>query len=62
MNGGELYMESGNNVFMYDGKMVDVTQLTIEQLEDMLGKIDDEIKKLEDELMDCIFKPEEDEE
>ncbi len=55
-------MESGNNVFMYDGKMVDVTQLTIEQLEDMLGKIDDEIKKLEDELMDCIFKPEEDEE
>ena len=48
-------METGTRVFMYDGKFVDTSKMSLEEINEMLEKVDGEIAKLESELNESLF-------
>jgi len=51
-------MESESSIFLFDGQMVDVSKLSLEQIDEMIEKVDSEIHRLEDELNESLFEEE----
>ena len=51
-------MESESSIFLFDGQMVDVSKLSLEQIDEMIKKVDSKIRRLEDELNESLFEEE----
>ena len=51
-------MESESSIFLFDGQMVDVSKLSLEQIDEMIKKVDSKIHRLEDELNESLFEEE----
>ena len=48
-------MENENSIFLIDGDMVDISKLSIDELNNLLDKVNAEIASLEDELINEDF-------
>ena len=49
-------MEGESSVFMFDGQMIDISKLSEEEIENLIEKVDNEIKRLEGELDESLFE------
>ena len=41
---------------MFDGQMIDISKLTIDAIDELIKKVDNEIRKLEGELDESLFE------
>ena len=41
---------------MFGGKMIDISKLSSEEIEELIEKVDDEIQRLEGEINESLFE------